>query len=62
MKKLCERLFKEGWYVLYPIKNFFFLILKLISEYANIVVVEAAQVINTDVDIIKFAALEESAN
>ena len=55
MKKLCERLFKEGWYVLYPIKNFFFLILKLISEYANIVVVEAAQVINTDVDIINFA-------
>ena len=62
MKKLCERLFKEGWYVLYPIKLFFFLILKLISEYANIVVVEAAQVINTDVDIINFAALEESAN
>ena len=49
MKNLCERLFKEGWYVLYPIKIFFFLILKLISEYANIVVVEAAQVINTDV-------------
>ena len=62
MKKLCERLFKEIWYVLYPIKIFFFLILKLISEYANIVVVEAAQVINTDVDIINFAALEESAN
>ena len=62
MKKLCERLFKEGWYVLYTIKNFFFLILKLISEYANIVVVEAAQVINADVDIINFAALEESAN
>ena len=62
MKKLCERLFKEGWYVLYPIKNFLFLILKLISEYANIVVVESAQVINTDVDIINFAALEESAN
>ena len=62
MKKLCERLFKEGWYVLYLIKFFLFLILKLISEYANIVVVEAAQVINTDVDIINFAALEESAN
>ena len=62
MKKLCERHFKEGWYALYPIKIIFFLILKLISEYANIVVVEAAQVINTDVDIINFAALEESAN
>ena len=62
MKKLCERLFKEGWYVLYLIKFFLFLILKLISEYANIVVVEAAQVIYTDVDIINFAALEESAN
>ena len=45
-----------------PIKFFLFLVLKIISEYANIVVVEAAQVINTDVDIINFAALEESAN
>ena len=38
-----------------PIKFFLFLVLKIISEYANIVVVEAAQVINTDVDIINFA-------
>ena len=36
-------------------KNFLFFNIKLISEYANIVVVEAAQVINTDVDIINFA-------
>ena len=41
---------------MYYIQKFFlFLILKIISEYANIVVAEAAQVINTDVDIIKFA-------
>ena len=43
------------WRESLPIKLFLFLVLKLISEYANIVVVEAAQVINTDVDIINFA-------
>lgn len=57
-----EKLFKEGWLVLCSFLDMVYFNLKLHSEHAAIVVVQAAQVDNTDVDLVDFAALENSVN